>query len=182
MTRTRRTAMTLAVAAAVVAAPAAALGHGGGHGGPGGGPDRGAAGHRGHDARTCTVPEAQRLTTATSDALARLRTRLDAAVTAGRITRDRADARFARAVTRLSVARIVADARIAPVLTLLGMTHEELRDAREDGATVREILSDRGVTRARYRAAVREGRAAARAALDAVCPTDDDPAAPAAAA
>lgn len=187
MRRVRTTTVALLAAATVVGGSATAFAHGPGRGGPGVevGPagERGPAGDRGpvRGAPVCTVPDAKKLTTETSPALARLDRRLDAAVAKGRITQAQADARFARAVTRLSVAKIVNDARIAPVLALLDMTAEELRDAREDGTTVGELLEEKGVTRAQYRAAVREGRREAPEAFETLCPApeDDEDASPA---
>ena len=175
MRRARIATIAVMAAAAVGGGSATALAHGGGD-------------HRGSDAhrlfapgpdigalkgRTCTVPDAQKLTTATSTALARLDARLDAAVAAARITQAEADARFARAVTRLSVAKIVGDAGLAPVLSVLGMTADELADAWKDGTTVRELLEEKGVTRDQLRTAFKAGRTAAKSALDTVCPVTD---------
>lgn len=170
MGRGRRTRAAVMAAAAVMAGGGTALAHGGHDGGPGGrGGDRG-LGDGPRAARVCTVPDAQKLTIATSTLLANLDARLTAAVTAGRITRAQADARLARAVTRLSVDALVDRARMAPVLTLLGMTAEELRGARQDGTTLPELLEEKGITAARLRTAVAEGRSAARATRDALCP------------
>jgi hypothetical protein len=175
MRRARIATIAVMAAAAVGGGSATALAHGGGD-------------HRGSDAhrlfapgpdigalkgRTCTIPDAQKLTIATSTALARLDTRLDAAVAANRITQAEADARFARAVTRLSVAKIVGDAGLAPVLSVLGMTADELADAWKDGTTVRELLEEKGVTRDQLRTAFKAGRTAAKTALDTVCPVTD---------
>ena len=173
MRRARIATIAVMAAAAVGGGSATALAHGGAvhHPGPHAhqlfapGPHIGAL-----KGRTCTVPDAQKLTTATSTALARLDTRLSAAVAATRITQAQADARFARAVTRLSVAKIVTDARLAPVLTVLGMTADELADAGKDGTTVRELLQETGVTRNQLRTAYKAGRTAARTALGTVCP------------
>ena len=176
MRRARIATIAVMAAAAVGGGSATALAHGGGndHRGPDAhqlfapGPDIGAL-----KGRTCTVPDAQKLTIATSTALARLDTRLDAAVAANRITQAEADARFARAVTRLSVAKIVGDAGLAPVLSVLGMTADELADAWKDGTTVRELLEEKGVTRDQLRTAFKAGRTAAKSALDTVCPVTD---------
>ena len=179
MRRARIATIAVMAAAAIGGGSVTALGHGAGN-------HRAAAGHhRGAEGlgqiaqapglgslkwRTCTVPDAQKLTTTTSTALARLNTRLTAAVTANRITQAEADSRFARAVTRLSVAKIVGDAGLAPVLTVLGLTADELVNASKDGTTLRELLQEQGVTRAQLRTALSTGRTAARTALDAVCP------------
>lgn len=180
MRRARIATIAVMAAAAIGGGSVTALGHGGaGHHRDSGGHHRAGDAHKLFGpapgigslwGRTCTVPDAQKLTTATSTPLARLDTRLDAAVAANRITQAQADSRFARAVTRLSVAKIVGDAGLAPVLTLLGMTADELADARTDGTTVRELLEEKGVTRAQLRTAFKAGRTAARAALDTVCP------------
>ena len=180
MRRARIATIAVMAAAAVGGGSVTALGHGGtGHHRDPGSHYRVADGHKlfgpgpvigSLKGRTCTVPDAQKLTTATSTALARLGTRLDAAVAANRITQAQADSRFARAVTLLSVGKIVGDAGLAPVLTLLNMTADELADARTDGTTVRELLEEKGVTRDQLRTAFTTGRTAARAALDAVCP------------
>ncbi len=173
MRRARIATIAVMAAAAVGGGSATVLAHGGAvhHPGPNAhqlfapGPHIGAL-----KARTCTVPDAQKLTTATSTTLARLDTRLGAAVAASRITQAQADARFARAVTRVSVAKIVTDAGLAPVLTVLGMTADELVDAGKDGTTVRELLEEQGVTRDQLRTAYKAGRTAAKTALNTVCP------------
>lgn len=174
MRRARRTTFALVAAAAIAGGGGTALAHGG-HGGPGGrGGDGGPGGRGAQAARVCTVPDAQKLTVDTSTALKNLDARLKAAVTAGRITQAQADARFARAVTRLSVDKLVNDARMKPVLDLLGMTAQELRDARDDGTTMAELLEEKGISTTDFRAAVTAGRTAARTTRDTLCPVQDD--------
>jgi len=141
-----------------------ALGHGG-HG------DRGRHGDQRHRAAAvCKLAGDQLLTTANSRALAAKKTRLDAAVAAGRITQEQADARFARFQLQVSLRKVVRDAQIAPLLKLLGMTEEELKDAAEAGDSLRDIVEEKGITRDQLRQALRDGRKAARAALAAACP------------
>lgn len=177
--RARNATLAVIAAAAIAGGSATALAGGGHHGhrdrGPAWGPLIAANGpHQGAlKHRTCTVPADKQLTTETSPALARLDARLDAAVAANRITQAQADERFARAVTRLSVAALLQDARIAPVLEVLGLTEQDLRDARDAGTTLGELLQEQGVTPAAFRAAVVQGRRDARAALDALCPRQE---------
>ncbi|MFN8124192.1 MAG: hypothetical protein U0237_17420 [Thermoleophilia bacterium] len=118
---------------------------------------------------SCKLTGEQLLTTETSPALKAKRARLDAAVAAGRITQKVADARFTRFQRQLSVTTIVREARIRPLLNLLGMTLDELRDAIDAGDTLRSIIDDQGISRARLQAALRAGNVAARRARARAC-------------
>jgi len=140
-----------------------ALGHGG-HG------DRGRHAEKRSAVARCQLTDAQLLTTANSPVLAAKKTRLDAAVAAGRITQAQADKRFSRLQLQVSLRKVVRDAQIAPLLKLIGMTEQELKDAVEAGDSLREIIEEKGVTRDQLRQALRDGRKAARAALAAACP------------
>lgn len=170
MPKNRLAILAVAGVATLSGVTGVALGHGG-HGG-----DRGDRGDRGHHGTkvskkaTCSLTATQLLTTANSPALAAKKTRLDAAVAAGRITQVQADARFTRFQLQVSLRKVVRDAQIAPLLQLLGMTEQELKDAAEAGDSLRDIVEEKGITRDQLRQALKDGRKAARQALRTACP------------
>jgi hypothetical protein len=170
--RNRRFAgIAAAVVLALGGASGVAVAHGpGGHGHPG---PRGevARGMASGGARpVCTVPAADQLTTDTSRALKRLKARLDRRVAAGRITQTKADARLAAVTTRLSVRKLVAEARRQPLLDLLGLDADGIKAARAEGKSMRDLIDEKGITVEQLMTARKDGRTAARATRDELCP------------
>ncbi|MCB0873559.1 MAG: hypothetical protein KDC36_09305 [Thermoleophilia bacterium] len=117
----------------------------------------------------CTLSADQLQTADTSPRLEQLQTRLDARVAAGKMTQEKADAKFAEAQQRVSLQELLREARRAPVLELLGMTEDELKTARQEGTTLRDILDQKGITPDQLREAMRSGAAAAKTLMGEVC-------------
>ena len=94
------------------------------------------------------------------------KTRLDAAVKAGRLTQAQADEMLQRAKDapkRRAEHEAARAARIAPVAKLLGMTADEIREKRRDGSSLAKLAESKGVSRAKLLDAIKEGiRAAAK--------------------
>jgi hypothetical protein len=92
--------------------------------------------------------------------------RLAEAVTAGRLTQAQADEmleRFREAPQRRAEHEKQHAARIAPVATLLGMSADEIRDARRDGTSLAKLAESKNVSRDKLLAAIKEGITAAGA-------------------
>ena len=86
--------------------------------------------------------------------------RLDAAVTAGRLTKAQADEmlqRFKDAPQRRAQHDARRAARIAPVAKALGMTADEIHSALRSGKTLAKLAQVKGVSRAALLAAIKEG-------------------------
>ena len=86
--------------------------------------------------------------------------RLDAAVTAGRLTKAQADEmlqRFKDAPQRRAQHDARRAARIAPVAKALGMTADEIHSALRSGKTLAKLAQEKGVSRAALLAAIKEG-------------------------
>ncbi|WP_217924762.1 hypothetical protein [Miltoncostaea oceani] len=117
----------------------------------------------------CRISEADLLGVDDSPILARVRENLDERVERGKLSPARADRQFARTAVRVTVHQTHTQARIAPLLALLDMEPGEFAQARRDGLTLREIAEDLRLDRKEIRSALREGRHAARAAVDELC-------------
>lgn len=102
---------------------------------------------------------------------------LDEAVAEGRITQEQADQmleRLKEMPERREEMEAARDATLAPIAKVLGMTTEELHEARHDGTTLLELAEDEGVSRAELEKAVKEGVAAGATASGRTAPTGDD--------
>ena len=91
---------------------------------------------------------------------AAFKARLDAAVTAGRLTRAQADQMLQRAkdAPQRRAQHEAADAaRIAPVAKLLGMTEDEIHTKLEGGTTLAKLAESKGVSRAKLLDAIKAG-------------------------
>lgn len=157
----RRRLPVLAVAAAGLTLAGAGIA--GAHPGAG---HRG--GHQGARQAMCEIAPSKLVAVADSAALTRIETRLTELVNAGKITAERKDRILSRRQKQITIRTTMAGARTAPVLGLLGMTAEELKTARKN-RELRDILEAKGITREDLRAARREGRTAARAAVTELC-------------
>ncbi len=93
-----------------------------------------------------------------------LKARLDDAVAAGRLTRGQADEelkRFDQAPQRRAEHERRREAMIAPVAKVLGMTAEQIHDARHSGTTLADLAKQKNVSRDRLLDAIKEGLEAA---------------------
>ena len=100
--------------------------------------------------------------------------RLDAEVKAGRITRAQADEMLQRMKDepqRRAKHEAAEAARIAPVAAVLGMTPDALRTELRGGKTLAKVAGEKGVSRAKLLAAIKEGLAA-EAKAEGRTPTD----------
>ncbi len=133
-----------------------------GRGGP-----RGMRGRRGI-ARRCNIADDQLLDETNNDRLRRIRERLNAKVPDD-LTQARADRIFARRQKMVTIRVTMRTAMMEPVLAL-GLTKAELRDARENH-NLRELLESKTppISVEQFRAARREGRRDARAAVRELC-------------
>lgn len=92
------------------------------------------------------------------------KTRLDEAVAAGRLTREQADEmlrRFDEAPQRMQEHRQRRDALIAPIAKVLGMTADQIREQQRDGKSLADLAKEKGVSRDKLLAAIKEGLKAA---------------------
>lgn len=91
---------------------------------------------------------------------AAFKARLDAAVTAGRLTQAQADQMLTRAKDapqRRARHEAAHAARIAPVAKLLGMTEDEIHTKLQGGTTLAKLAESKGVARAKLLDAIKEG-------------------------
>jgi hypothetical protein len=105
---------------------------------------------------------------------AAFKARLDAAVTAGRLTQAQADQMLQRAKDapqRRARHEAAHAARIAPVAKLLGMTEDEIHTKLEGGTTLAKLAESKGVSRAKLLDAIKAG-ITAEAAAEGVTVTD----------
>ncbi len=92
---------------------------------------------------------------------------LDRAVQEGRLTQEEADRmleRIQQAPERREQRREAKEALAEPVAEALGVSVEELREARRDGTTLLDLAEQNNVSRADLEAAVRRGLEASAAA------------------
>lgn len=102
---------------------------------------------------------------------------LDEAVAEGRITQAQADEmlqRLKEMPQRREEMEAAREATQAPIAKVLGMTTEELHEARHDGKTLLELAKAEGVSRAELEKAVQEGIAAGAAASGRTAPTGQE--------
>jgi hypothetical protein len=93
-----------------------------------------------------------------------MKSRLDADVAAGRITRQQADEmlkRFDEAPQRMQEHRQRHEAFIAPIAKALGMTADQLREQERAGKSLADLAKEKNVSREKLLAAIREGLKAA---------------------
>ncbi len=91
---------------------------------------------------------------------AAFKTRLDAAVKAGKLTQAQADQMLQRAKDapqRRAQHEAARAARIAPVAKLLGMTADEIHTKLEGGTSLAKLAESKGVSRAKLLDAIKEG-------------------------
>jgi polyhydroxyalkanoate synthesis regulator phasin len=103
--------------------------------------------------------------------------RLDEAVASGRITQEEADEmleRLKEPPEKREEMHAAREASQAPIAKALGVTTEELHEARHDGKTLLELAEEKGVSRADLEAAVKKGIAAGAAASGRTAPTGED--------
>lgn len=170
-----RLALALAVTAATAAMAGSAVAHPGGPAGPGGPGPFGDGPGRDRVAATggCSIADDRLLTTTTDSRLAAYADRLAALVSEGEMDQDRADALLERRAVRLTIQKTAREARLEPVLALVGMTESEYAAAvTADG--LRATLTAAGVSVSDWIDARREGREAARDAVEELCVSGDD--------
>lgn len=93
-----------------------------------------------------------------------MKSHLDAAVKAGRLTQAQADEMLQRAKDapkRRAEHEAARAARIAPIAKLLGMGADEIHQKLEDGTSLAKLAESKGVSRDKLLAAIKEGIAAA---------------------
>lgn len=103
--------------------------------------------------------------------------RLDEAVASGRITQEEADEMLQRLQELPEMrekAQAAREASQAPIAEALGVTTEELHEARHDGTTLLELAEEKGVSREDLEAAVKKGIQAGASASGRTAPTGED--------
>ena len=103
--------------------------------------------------------------------------RLDQAVADGRITQEQADQmleRLREGPQDREERRAAREAAAQPIVEALGVTGEELHEARHDGTTLLELAEEKGVSRADLEAAVTESIKIRAEAEGETAPTGDE--------